>query len=111
MIALKASHIHKSFTLHLQNGTRIPVLRGVELAARAGECVALTGPSGSGKSTLLRALYGNYRVDEGRIELRHRGAMVDVAQAEPERILALRRDTVGYVSSLPHLRNIWYLSF
>jgi energy-coupling factor transport system ATP-binding protein len=34
------------------------VLRGVDLALRAGECAVLTGPTGSGKSTLLRAIAG-----------------------------------------------------
>jgi alpha-D-ribose 1-methylphosphonate 5-triphosphate synthase subunit PhnL len=98
MIMLDASGLEKTFVLHLQGGTRLPVLRGAALTAQAGECVALTGPSGAGKSTLLRALYGNYLVDAGRILVRHRGGMVDIARAAPEQVLALRRETLGYVS-------------
>lgn len=98
MIALQASNLQKVFTLHLQSGIKLKVLQDAGITAKAGECVALTGPSGAGKSTLLRALYGNYLVDEGRIEVRHQGEMVNIARAEPETILALRRETLGYVS-------------
>lgn len=43
--------------LHAGYTTR-PVLHGLNLAASAGETVALLGPNGSGKTTLLRTLSG-----------------------------------------------------
>jgi len=88
----------KSFTLHLRGGMQMPVLSGVDLAVHAGECIVLSGPSGTGKSTLMRSLYGNYRADGGLIEVRHHGAMIDLATADPRTVLAVRRDTLGYVS-------------
>jgi alpha-D-ribose 1-methylphosphonate 5-triphosphate synthase subunit PhnL len=97
-VMLLAEGLTKGFTLHLQGGVRIPVLAGLGLQLRAGECVALTGPSGAGKSTLMRSLYGNYRADGGRILVRHQGRMVDLAAANARTILAIRRETLGYVS-------------
>ena len=98
MIMLDAQGLAKTFTLHLRGGTCIPVLDGVDLQVRAGECVALSGPSGAGKSTLMRILYGSYRADAGRILVRHGGAMVDIARADPRLVLRVRRDSLGYVS-------------
>ena len=95
---LTAEALHKTFILHLQSGLRLPVLHGTGLVVHAGQCVALVGPSGAGKSTLLRALHGNYRVDSGRILVRHDGALVDLAAADPRTVLAIRRHTLGYVS-------------
>ncbi len=97
-LVLRTEGLGKSFTLHLQGGVRIPVLDGVALALRAGECVVLSGPSGAGKSTLLRTIYGNYRAESGSILLRHRGAWLDLATAGPRTVLEVRRDTLGYVS-------------
>ncbi len=46
-----------------------PVLRGVDLEARAGRVTALVGPTGSGKSTLVSLLLRLFDPDEGRIEV------------------------------------------
>jgi len=87
-------NLSKSFTLHNQGGTVIPVMAGANLRVRAGECVALTGPSGAGKSTLMRVIYGNYLAAGGRVRV----GDLDVARAAPREILRLRRETLGYVS-------------
>ena len=97
-VMLRAEGLAKTFILHLQGGTRIPVLDGVGFELRAGQCVALAGPSGAGKSTLIRSLYGAYRVDAGHILVRHGGALVDIARADPRLVLRVRRDSLGYVS-------------
>ncbi len=97
-LLMRVRGLGKSFTLHLQGGLRIPVLAGIGLELRSGECVMLSGPSGIGKSTLVRSLYGNYRAEEGEILVRHAGVWVDLASADPRTILAIRRQTIGYVS-------------
>lgn len=97
-VMLQTRALAKTFTLHLRGGLRMPVLTDIALHVRAGECVVLTGPSGAGKSTLLRSLYGNYRADAGAILIRHRDGMIDIAAADPRTILAVRHETLGYVS-------------
>jgi ABC-2 type transport system ATP-binding protein len=42
-------------------------LDGVDLAVRAGECVALLGPNGAGKTTLIGLATGLLRVQHGRV--------------------------------------------
>ena len=98
MTVLRTEGLAKQFTLHLQGGVTLPVLSGVGLELHEGECVALHGPSGAGKSTLMRSIYANYRASAGRILVRHGGAMVDIAAADPRTVLEVRRQTLGYVS-------------
>jgi alpha-D-ribose 1-methylphosphonate 5-triphosphate synthase subunit PhnL len=97
-VMLQVESLSKTFQLHLQYGLCIPVLDGVALTLRRGECVVLSGPSGAGKSTLLRCLYGNYRASEGRILVRHDGDLVDLVTADPRKVLDIRARTLGYVS-------------
>lgn len=90
--------VSKTFTLHLRDGLRLDVVANVSFAVMPGECVVLGGPSGAGKSSILKMIYGNYRCDAGRILVRDGAETIDVAAAEPRRIVRLRRDVMGYVS-------------
>lgn len=92
MIDLK--NVSKTFTLHNQGSAVIEVLNDVSFAVARGECVALTGASGAGKSTLMRMIYGNYMAQSGEIRI----GDVDLVQAEPREVIALRREVLGYVS-------------
>jgi len=91
---IRIEGVAKTFTLHNQGGAVIEVMRGAALRVAAGECVGLVGASGAGKSTLMRMIWGNYLAAAGRIMV----GDVDVAQAAPRGIIALRRETLGYVS-------------
>ncbi|MCA3512044.1 MAG: phosphonate C-P lyase system protein PhnL [Rhodobacter sp.] len=91
---IRIEGLSKSFTLHNQGGTVIPVMAGACLTVHPGECVALVGASGAGKSTLMRMIWGNYLAGSGSIRV----GSLDVVTASPREILRLRRETLGYVS-------------
>jgi alpha-D-ribose 1-methylphosphonate 5-triphosphate synthase subunit PhnL len=101
---LVVSEVAKSFTMHLQGGVRLAVVEDVSFSLKAGECAVLGGPSGAGKSSIVKMLYGNYAVDSGQIIVSHHGELVDLATADPRAVIAIRRDTIGYVSQF--LRTI-----
>lgn len=91
---IEVRDLSKRFTLHNQGGAVIPVMAGACLTVNPGECVGLVGQSGAGKSTLMRMVYGNYLAAGGSIRV----GGLDVTQAEPRQIIALRRQVLGYVS-------------
>jgi ATP-binding cassette subfamily B protein len=73
----------------------VEVLRGIDLAVRPGEAVALVGPSGAGKSTIGALLVRLYDPVAGRVTLDG----VDVRELDP----AWLRRLVGVVSQEPVL--------
>ncbi len=80
-------------------GSRLDVLRGVDLDVRSGEILAILGKSGCGKSTLLHVLGWLDRADAG--EIRYDG--VD-RNALPARERARQRNRVmGFVFQFYHL--------
>ncbi|MBI5259523.1 MAG: type I secretion system permease/ATPase [Burkholderiales bacterium] len=50
-------------------GSPLPILRGVQFAARPGEVVGVIGPSAAGKSTLARLLVGIWPAASGKVRL------------------------------------------
>ncbi|MGW4687566.1 heme ABC transporter ATP-binding protein [Streptomyces sp. NPDC004244] len=80
--------------LHVRLGGR-PVLAGIDLAARAGEVLALVGPNGAGKSTLLAALAADLPPAAGTVRIDGRPAGEWTA---PE--LALRRAVLPQAAEL-----------
>ena len=58
-----------SKTFRGPDGRPVPVLHGVDVDVKAGECVAVAGPSGCGKSTLLNLLGLLEPLDAGEIWL------------------------------------------
>ncbi|HYG55297.1 MAG TPA: ATP-binding cassette domain-containing protein [Burkholderiales bacterium] len=61
-----------------------PVLKGIDLAVREREMVAVLGANGAGKSTLMRAVSGLHRPVAGKIKL----ADEDVSHLPAHRIVA-----------------------
>ncbi|MDP2084017.1 MAG: phosphonate C-P lyase system protein PhnL [Gemmobacter sp.] len=91
---IRIENLSKGFTLYNQGGAVIQVMAGACLTVNPGECVGLVGQSGAGKSTLMRMVYGNYLAAGGSILV----GELEVTRAEPRQIIALRRQTLGYVS-------------
>lgn len=93
---LVASDLHKSY---VSEHREVRVLQGVDLQARAGESVAITGASGSGKSTLLNLLGSLDRPDQGSIVW----GEVTSERLDDRRRSLLRNLAIGFVFQQHHL--------
>ncbi len=74
-------------------------LRGVDLAVKEGEFLAITGPSGSGKSTLLHLMGALHRPSQGQVLLDG----LDLASLSADELARLRNTKIGFVFQQFHL--------
>jgi ABC-type lipoprotein export system ATPase subunit len=85
---------------HYQMGTaEVKVLKGVDLAVKKGEFLAIVGASGSGKSTLLHILGALDKPDKGVVRFEGR----NLSRANEGELNRFRNKTVGFVFQFYHL--------
>ena len=96
-LVLELRGVSKTYNTGLPN--EVQVLRGVDLAVKAGEIVALVAPSGAGKSTLLHMA--------GLLDTPDAGDVIFAGQnmngLSDTKRTGLRRDDVGFVYQFHHL--------
>jgi lipoprotein-releasing system ATP-binding protein len=86
------------------DGSRLPILSGVDLTVQRGEMVAVVGASGAGKSTLLHLLGALDRPTQGSVVLA--GTPVPGSHAtapDDETVARLRNRSIGFVFQFHHL--------
>jgi len=94
---LRASNIHKSYTL---GGQTLEILKGVELEVEKGEILGIVGASGAGKSTLLHILGLLDRPDKGTVYFG--GETVTNGMSRGRRA-EIRNREIGFVFQFYHL--------
>lgn len=82
-----------------QGGETLEILRGVNVAIRRGEIVALLGPSGCGKTTLLQIAGLLEEPTSGTVIINHN----KVSHASDATRTGLRRTQIGFVYQFHHL--------
>lgn len=95
-VVLEMKNVTRSFE---QGGQRLDILRGVDLAIRRGEIVALLGPSGCGKTTLLQIAGLLENPSGGDVFIN--GAKIE-SWADAVRT-SLRLSQIGFVYQFHHL--------
>jgi lipoprotein-releasing system ATP-binding protein len=93
---LKAERLHRSYRMGM---AEVKVLKGVDLAVKKGEFVAIVGASGSGKSTLLHMLGALDRPDKGVVMFEER----DLNRIGNGELNRFRNKMVGFVFQFYHL--------
>jgi putative ABC transport system ATP-binding protein len=89
---------HREYALELRDvsksyGDSVHALRGISLAVRHGELVAVVGPSGSGKSTLLHIMGTLDRPSSGSVSVDGR----DASELSDGQLAGVRAREIGFV--------------
>ena len=93
---LKAEGVYKSYRM---GAAKVSVLKGVDLAVKKGEFLAIVGVSGSGKSTLLHILGTLDSPDKGVVRFEGR----DLSRHSTGELNRFRNKMVGFVFQFYHL--------
>ncbi|MHC4751188.1 MAG: ABC transporter ATP-binding protein [Planctomycetota bacterium] len=93
---LKAEGLYKFYRM---GTTEVKVLKGVNLAVKKGEFVAIIGASGSGKSTLLHILGALDKPNKGIVQFEMR----DLSRFSKGELNRYRNKMVGFVFQFYHL--------
>ena len=80
-------------------GSRLEILKGVDLTLASGETLAVVGASGIGKSTLLHILGTLERPDAGQVLLNGQ----DIFAHGNDRLARIRNRRIGFVFQFHHL--------
>jgi lipoprotein-releasing system ATP-binding protein len=80
-------------------GSRLEILKGVDLTLASGETLAVVGASGIGKSTLLHILGTLERPDAGRVLMNGQ----DIFAHGNDRLARIRNRRIGFVFQFHHL--------
>jgi len=95
-LILEADGLYKSYRM---GAAEVRVLKGVDLAVKKGEFVAIIGASGSGKSTLLHILGVLDKPDKGVVKFEGR----DLSRHSGSELNRFRNKMVGFVFQFYHL--------
>ncbi len=93
---LNVEGLHKSYHM---GATEVKVLKGVDLAVKKGDFMAIIGASGSGKSTLLHLMGALDKPDKGAVKFENR----DMSKFGGGELNRFRNDAVGFVFQFYHL--------
>ena len=94
------------FKIYKRADIEVVALRGLDLAVKRGELMAIVGTSGSGKTTLLNILSGLDRPSAGQVRVGNRN-LLDISEDE---LVKYRRLEVGFVWQTTGRNLVPYLS-